>query len=126
MKKGFYIIYILIYIISILVLFFISERSVDSMVVILPALLIVSAVTVVLQNKSILKTATSLIPFVSSFLFSFVYIILEFRIYDPLLKDLYPFSNVVYDQIDSICVGVILSMIIFIIRLINANLKRKS
>ncbi|MGN0551855.1 MAG: helix-turn-helix domain-containing protein [Oscillospiraceae bacterium] len=104
--------YAVIYLLCTFLLILISEKTIGSTAVILPALLILSGYTLLLQRKSILKNAACFLPAVSGFFFSAEYILLELRIYDNALRDTYPFSNVINGQMVNIGLGVLFSLIV--------------
>lgn len=118
--------YAVIYLLCTFLLILISEKTIGSTAVILPALLILSGYTLLLQRKSILKNAACFLPAVSGFFFSAEYILLELRIYDNALRDTYPFSNVINGQMVNIGLGVLFSLIVlFLNYLLNKRHDRK-
>lgn len=118
--------YAVIYLACTFLLILICEKPIGSTAVILPALIILSGYTILLQRKSILKVPACFLPAVSGLFFSAEYILLELRIYDNALKDTYPFSNVINGQSVNIGFGILFSMIVLLLNhLLNKRHDRK-
>lgn len=106
---------IVIHIVTITALFFTCENRINDTVIILPSLILISIIAMILHKKKIIKTTAFIIPTISGLLFSLIYVVLQFRIYDTKLNEQYPFSNVIYNQFINICLGVILSVILLFV-----------
>ena len=75
LNNKFIIAYALIYAATVIALFYIYDMRVNSTAVILPALLMLSVITAVLQNKPA-NFSLAVIPAVSGLAFSLLYILL--------------------------------------------------
>lgn len=106
---------IVIHIVTITALFFTCENRINNTVIILPSLILISIIAMILHKKRIIKTTAFIIPTISGLLFSLIYVVLQFRIYDTKLNEQYPFSNVIYNQFINICLGVILSVMLLFV-----------
>ena len=115
-------VYAVIYAAAILTLLYVYDMPVNSTTVILPALLLLSGVTVAVQTKSS-KPVLTAIPAISGLIFSVFYILLQCRILDPASPTENLFSRIICGQLFNVSAGVILSALLFIIRLAANNIK---
>lgn len=106
---------IVIHIVTITALFFTCENRINNTVIILPSLIIISIIAMILYKKKIIKNTAFIIPTISGLLFSSIYVVLQFLIYDTKLNEQYPFSNIIYNQFINICFGMILSLILLFV-----------
>ncbi len=107
--------------IPIILLLLVSERPVSSSIVIVPALLVTALFTAAMQSKKKIKLRWSVCPFAFGSVFSLWYIFTQFRIYDPALKEILPFSAVIKNQAVNILISLVLSFFLFL-----WNYKKKS
>lgn len=122
LNNKFIIAYALIYAATVIALFYIYDMRVNSTAVILPALLMLSGITAVLQSKSA-KPSLAVIPAVSGLAFSLLYILLQLTILDPAAPMENLFSAIICGQIFNIATGIILSVLLLVFSL--AKSKRK-
>ena len=122
LNNKFIIAYALIYAAAVFALFYIYDMRINSTAVILPALLILSGVTAVLQSKSA-KSSLTVIPVVSGLVFSAIYILLQLTILDPSSPTENLFSRIICGQLFNVSAGVILSALLLIIKLAANNSK---
>lgn len=122
LNNKFIIAYALVYAVTVLALLYIYDMRVNSTTVILPALLILSGVTAVLQTKSA-KLSLAVILAVSGLAFSLLYILLQLTILDPAAPMENLFSAIICGQIFNVATGIILSVLLLIVSL--AKSKRK-
>ncbi len=115
LNNKFIIAYALVYAVTVLALLYIYDMRVNSTTVILPALLMLSGVTAVLQTKSA-KPSLSVIPAVSGLAFSALYILLQLTILDPAAPMENLFSAIICGQLFNVSAGVILSVILLVVR----------
>ena len=122
LNNKFIITYALIYATTVIALFYIYDMRVNSTAVILPALLMLSGITAVLQSKSA-KFSLAVIPAVSGLAFSLLYILLQLTILDPAAPMENLFSAIICGQIFNVATGIILSVLLLVFSL--AKSKRK-
>lgn len=122
LNNKFIIAYTLIYAAAFFALLYIYDMRVNSTAVILPALLMLSGITAVLQSKSA-KFSLAVIPAVSGLAFSLLYILLQLTILDPAAPMENLFSAIICGQIFNVSAGVILSVLLLFFSL--AKSKRK-
>lgn len=122
LNNKFIIAYALIYATTVIALFYIYDMRVNSTAVILPALLMLSVITAVLQSKSA-KFSLAVIPAVSGLAFSLLYILLQLTILDPAAPMENLFSAIICGQIFNVAAGIILSVLLLVVSL--AKSKRK-
>ena len=122
LNNKFIIAYALIYAATAFALFYIYDMCINSTAVILPALLILSGVTAILQNKSV-KFSLAVIPAVSELAFSLLYILLQLTILGPAAPMENLFSAIICGQIVNVTAGIILSVLLLVVSL--AKSKRK-
>ncbi len=122
LNNKFIIAYALIYAVAFFALLYIYDMRVNSTAIILPALLMLSVITAVLQNKSA-KFSLGVIPAVSGLAFSLLYILLQLTILDSAAPMENLFSAIICGQIFNVAAGIILSVLLLVVSL--AKSKRK-
>ncbi len=119
-KGALLLIYAFILIISVAILYFINGKpGVESIIVTVPALILVSVITVVYQNKLSLKNLTAFIPLIFGILLAGMNFIFEARNGDPGAVSDFPVIIIANRQIITFLCGVFLSCITFIYYFVN-------
>ena len=108
---------------AVIILIVIAEKPVSSMSVIMPAMLTMFGVLLFGQKRAGLKGAERLLPAACGLFLTAEYVFLEYRIYDKALADIFPFSNVIKGQCGKVLLGVMLSMVMFLIGFLAKTLQ---